>query len=181
MGAKLLPLIPSTSWHVLMHTEPQPAAASHFVGLLCCFFFFVPLCEQKACPGVMHIIARRAAAGFASPVLLRALCTSRPTGSRRLCTMADFSPEQVVFDKPKVGYQCSLSIKSFKRKRKKVLNYWQQRLFSWFYARCQCKQWALPPTDNSKWTGWDMKQESRSHTFRLLLFYNLTYSVCLFE
>ncbi|KAM8754613.1 adenosine deaminase [Acanthopagrus schlegelii] len=50
----------------------------------------------------MHIIARRAAAGFGSPVLLRALCTSRPTGSRRLSTMADFSSEQVVFNKPKV-------------------------------------------------------------------------------
>ncbi|XP_018543604.1 adenosine deaminase [Lates calcarifer] len=45
----------------------------------------------------MHIIARRAAISIGSPVL-SSLCTSRLTGSRRLCTMA----EQVVFNKPKV-------------------------------------------------------------------------------
>ncbi|KAG8002978.1 Adenosine deaminase [Nibea albiflora] len=49
----------------------------------------------------MHIIARRAAVGFGSPVL-SSLCTSRLTGSRRLFTMAELSPEQVVFNKPKV-------------------------------------------------------------------------------
>ncbi|KAE8292851.1 Adenosine deaminase [Larimichthys crocea] len=49
----------------------------------------------------MHIIARRAAVGFGSPVL-SSLCTSRLTGSRRLFTMAELSSEQVVFNKPKV-------------------------------------------------------------------------------
>ncbi|XP_070695545.1 adenosine deaminase [Pempheris klunzingeri] len=53
----------------------------------------------------MHIIARRAAIGFGSPVL-SALSTRRLTGSssssRRLCTMAEQCPEQVVFNKPKV-------------------------------------------------------------------------------
>ncbi|XP_031700668.1 adenosine deaminase [Anarrhichthys ocellatus] len=50
----------------------------------------------------MHIIARRAATGFGSPVL-GSLCTSRHTGSRRLFTvMAELSSEQVVFNKPKV-------------------------------------------------------------------------------
>ncbi|XP_029290801.1 adenosine deaminase [Cottoperca gobio] len=49
----------------------------------------------------MHIIARRAAIGFGSPVL-SSLCTSRLTGSRKLCTMAELSSEQVVFNKPKV-------------------------------------------------------------------------------
>ncbi|XP_029994964.1 adenosine deaminase [Sphaeramia orbicularis] len=45
----------------------------------------------------MHIIVRRAAIGFGSPVL-SSLCASRLTGSRRLSTMA----EPVVFNKPKV-------------------------------------------------------------------------------
>ncbi|XP_051280051.1 adenosine deaminase isoform X2 [Dicentrarchus labrax] len=49
----------------------------------------------------MHIIARRVAIRFGSPVL-SSLCTSRLTGTRRLCTMAELSPEQVVFNKPKV-------------------------------------------------------------------------------
>ncbi|XP_047440357.1 adenosine deaminase [Mugil cephalus] len=47
----------------------------------------------------MHIIARRAAIGFGSPVL-SSLYTSRLPG--RLSTMADHSSEQVVFNKPKV-------------------------------------------------------------------------------
>ncbi|XP_076596989.1 adenosine deaminase [Chaetodon auriga] len=49
----------------------------------------------------MHIIARRAAIGFGSPVL-SSLCISRLTGSRRLCTMAELSSEQPAFNKPKV-------------------------------------------------------------------------------
>ncbi|TDH10178.1 hypothetical protein EPR50_G00072390 [Perca flavescens] len=49
----------------------------------------------------MHIIARRAAIGFCSPVLI-SLCTSTLTGSRSLCTMAELSSQQVVFNKPKV-------------------------------------------------------------------------------
>ncbi|KAF1390009.1 hypothetical protein PFLUV_G00053610 [Perca fluviatilis] len=48
----------------------------------------------------MHIIARRAAIGFCSPVLSQ--CTSRLTGSRSLCTMAELSSQQMVFNKPKV-------------------------------------------------------------------------------
>ncbi|XP_078111966.1 adenosine deaminase [Sander vitreus] len=49
----------------------------------------------------MHIIARRAAIGFCSSVL-STLCTSGLTGSHSLCTMAELSSQQVVFDKPKV-------------------------------------------------------------------------------
>nr|XP_046252587.1 adenosine deaminase [Scatophagus argus] len=45
----------------------------------------------------MHITAWRAAIGFCSPVL-RSLCTS----TLKLRTMAEFSPEQMVFNKPKV-------------------------------------------------------------------------------
>ncbi|KAI3357795.1 hypothetical protein L3Q82_016186, partial [Scortum barcoo] len=61
--------------------------------------------ESEACPGVMHIIARRAAQSFGSPVLLLlgTLRSSRHTGTgSRLCTMAQLSSEQVVFNKPKV-------------------------------------------------------------------------------
>ncbi|XP_074499487.1 adenosine deaminase [Sebastes fasciatus] len=49
----------------------------------------------------MHIIGRRAAAGFCSPVLssLWSLCT---TSSSRSTMMAELSQEQVVFNKPKV-------------------------------------------------------------------------------
>uniref|UniRef100_A0A3B4TME5 Adenosine deaminase n=2 Tax=Seriola dumerili TaxID=41447 RepID=A0A3B4TME5_SERDU len=49
----------------------------------------------------MHIMARRAAMSIASPVL-SAVCTSGLTGSRRTSTMAEHTPEQVVFNKPKV-------------------------------------------------------------------------------
>uniref|UniRef100_A0AAQ6AJC8 Adenosine deaminase n=1 Tax=Amphiprion ocellaris TaxID=80972 RepID=A0AAQ6AJC8_AMPOC len=49
----------------------------------------------------MHIIARRAAIGFCSP-LLSSLCSSRLTGSRSLSTMDQLSSSQVVFNKPKV-------------------------------------------------------------------------------
>ncbi|XP_041802408.1 adenosine deaminase [Chelmon rostratus] len=49
----------------------------------------------------MHIIARRAAIGFGSPVL-SSPCISRLTGSRSLCTMAQLSSDQVAFNKPKV-------------------------------------------------------------------------------
>ncbi|XP_030588681.1 adenosine deaminase [Archocentrus centrarchus] len=49
----------------------------------------------------MHIIARRAAANFGSP-LVSSLYTSRLSYSRALSTMADSSAQQVVFNKPKI-------------------------------------------------------------------------------
>lgn len=122
MGAKLLPIIllHTLSAQVIMHTLSAGAApcwgrpASHFAerssSTWRCFFVVgVWKKKKKACPGAMHIIARRAAAGFGSPVL-SSLCTSRLTGSRRLFTMAELSSEQVVFNKPKVRYR-------FNRKR----------------------------------------------------------------
>lgn len=118
MGVKLLhtgPLIllPTDCQHVLMPTEPHSSLGPDCFTLWLyststwrCFFFFpLQLVDTKACPGVMHIIARRAAMrGFGSPVL-SSLCATRLTGSRRLCTMAKLSSEQVVFNKPKVRYQ----------------------------------------------------------------------------
>lgn len=54
----------------------------------------------KACPGLMRIISRRAVlSGFGS------LCTGRITGIHGTRTMAEFSRDQVVFNKPKVGSQ----------------------------------------------------------------------------
>uniref|UniRef100_A0A147AT74 Adenosine deaminase n=1 Tax=Fundulus heteroclitus TaxID=8078 RepID=A0A147AT74_FUNHE len=50
----------------------------------------------------MHIIARRAAIGFCSPLLLGSVRTSRPTGCRGLPTMAQRSPPSDVFNKPKI-------------------------------------------------------------------------------
>ncbi|XP_022045520.1 adenosine deaminase [Acanthochromis polyacanthus] len=49
----------------------------------------------------MHIIGRRAAIGFCSP-LLSSLCSSRLPGSRSLSKMDKFSSSEVVFNKPKV-------------------------------------------------------------------------------
>ncbi|XP_063319438.1 adenosine deaminase [Pelmatolapia mariae] len=49
----------------------------------------------------MHIIARRAAISFGSP-LVSSLYTSRLSHNRAYSTMADRSSEQVVFNKPKV-------------------------------------------------------------------------------
>lgn len=52
---------------------------------------------RKACPGLMHIITRRAAlAGFGS------LRTGRITGIHRTRTMAELSPDTEVFNQPKV-------------------------------------------------------------------------------
>ncbi|XP_027865980.1 adenosine deaminase [Xiphophorus couchianus] len=50
----------------------------------------------------MHIIARRAAIGFGSPLLLSSVRTSKPTGCRGLLTMAERCPHSEVFNKPKI-------------------------------------------------------------------------------
>ncbi|MED6265538.1 hypothetical protein CHARACLAT_026596 [Characodon lateralis] len=50
----------------------------------------------------MHIIARRAAIGFGSPLLLTSVRTSRSTGCRGVLTMAERSPQSDVFNKPKI-------------------------------------------------------------------------------
>ncbi|KAM6924499.1 adenosine deaminase [Xenentodon cancila] len=49
----------------------------------------------------MHVTVKRAAIGF-SPTLLSCVFTAALAGSRRLSTMAESCPEQVVFNKPKV-------------------------------------------------------------------------------
>jgi len=72
---------------------------THMVAVVC------PLDNRRACPAVMHITARRAALGFGSAVL-RSLCISSFTGSRRLFTaMAELPSDRVVFNKPKVRQQ----------------------------------------------------------------------------
>ncbi|XP_014907886.1 adenosine deaminase [Poecilia latipinna] len=50
----------------------------------------------------MHIIARRTAIGFGSPLLLSSVRTSKPTDCRGLPIMAERSPHSEVFNKPKI-------------------------------------------------------------------------------
>lgn len=100
MAAKLLPtreVNPPDTLPVRTHRVPHRSLLPHAdraVRLL-------QLGGSKACPGLMRIIARRAAlAGFGCVCTRR--ITGRITGIHRTRTMAEFSPDQVVFDKPKV-------------------------------------------------------------------------------
>lgn len=108
----------------------------------------------------MHIIVRRAAIRFGSPVL-SSLCTSRLSGRRRLITMAEHSSEQVVFNKPKVRYQAVQArhfTMRFNDSNEKVMNYWRA-LVSCFLRTLWLRKYCLQNPQ------WQKEQEClRNHT-----------------
>lgn len=104
MAAKLPPtreVNPPDTLAVRTHRAPHRSLLPHADRAA----RWLQLGGSKAGPGLMRIITRRAAlAGFGC------VCTGRITGIHRTRTMAEFSPDQVVFNKPKVRQAHALKV-----------------------------------------------------------------------